>query len=142
MSNEITVNGKNIICHGFELQRSALVPIGEPSFEDWEACGIWLNTVDKSVQFWLGDWLNYGEYAYGEKYAQALESTEYSYGYLRQVAYVANKVQVLDRSNNLGFRHHYEVAGLERDDQKKYLKLAEEDNLAASEPVEASDLEG
>ncbi len=133
MSKAITVNDKSIVCHSFELQQSSLVPVGEPTLEDWEYCGLWLNNVDKSVQFWLGDWLNYGEYAYGEKYAQALESTQYSYGYLRQVAYVASKVAPSDRSNILGFRHHYEVAGLNPVEQRKYLLKAETENLSTKE---------
>lgn len=132
-SRDITASGDTITCYGFELRRSGMVPIGEPSYDDWERCGLWLNNMDKSVQFWLGDWINYGESRYGEKYAQALDMTEYSYSYLRQVAYVADKVQMLDRSNKLGFRHHYEVAGLERDEQIKFLRLAEEEGLSAKE---------
>ena len=35
------------------------------------------------MHFWIGDWLNYGERKWGEKYKEALEKTGYDYQTLR-----------------------------------------------------------
>ena len=45
--------------------------MGSPPYAEWEQCGAVLRQIDGAVQWWLGDWLNYGEHAYGEQYSQA-----------------------------------------------------------------------
>jgi hypothetical protein len=35
--------------------------------------------MEFSVMWWLGNCLRYGERAYGEKYAQAFDATDYAY---------------------------------------------------------------
>ena len=52
----------------FALDGTGLVVTGSPPYEEWERCGAVLHQIDGAVQWWLGDWLNYGEHAYGEKY--------------------------------------------------------------------------
>jgi DNA modification methylase len=88
-----------------------------------------LQRIEGMIQFALGDWLNYGEHAYGEKYAQAIEATEFKYQTLRVYAYVAANVPMLIRINNLLFSHHKEVAPLTEELQREYLQWAE-DNAA------------
>jgi len=41
----------------------------------WEAYGKGLRRAEAAIHWIIGDWLNYGERAYGEMYAQALEAT-------------------------------------------------------------------
>jgi hypothetical protein len=36
-------------------------------FAEWESLGHTLGRMEKAVQWWIGDWLNYGEREYGEK---------------------------------------------------------------------------
>lgn len=35
--------------------------------------------IEGAVQWWVGDWLNFGERKYGEKYAQGMDATGYAY---------------------------------------------------------------
>ena len=68
-----TAGGGPLQLGQFSLDTTALVVRGEPSFDEWESVGAFLHQVDGAVQWWIGDWLNYGEKAYGEKYSQALD---------------------------------------------------------------------
>jgi hypothetical protein len=48
-------------------------------FERWQSIGETLKQMERSVMWWLGDWLRYGERSYGEIYTQSIEETDYSY---------------------------------------------------------------
>jgi len=103
------------------------------SYEDWEAVGNRLRGRRESIHWWLGDWMNFGEATFGEKYSQALDQTEYDYAYLRQISFVCKNVPLLRRSNGLSFSHHREVAGMREDDQIYWLQTATEDNMSQKE---------
>lgn len=90
----------------FQCEASRLTVSGDPTFQQWEECGETLRTIEGAVQWWIGDWLNYGEHAYGEKYAQAVSETEAETW--RIYAHVANNVLI--RINNVPWSHHREVA--------------------------------
>ncbi len=45
------------------------------TFEEWIQIGETLRTIKRSLLWWIGDWLNFGERKWGEMYAQALETT-------------------------------------------------------------------
>jgi hypothetical protein len=59
-------------------QTGLLLPANLP-FERWQSVLETLRGTEFSVMWWLGDCLRYGERAYGEKYAQALDATDYAY---------------------------------------------------------------
>jgi N6-adenosine-specific RNA methylase IME4 len=92
----------------FSLKPTALVVKGKPSFDEWTECGVWLQHIAGALQFWIGDWLNFGERAYGEKYAQAVDESQADVW--RVYASVADNVPLLMRINNLSWTHHYQVA--------------------------------
>lgn len=93
-------------------------------YEVWEDIGVVLQKLERAVQFAIGDWINYGEAHYGEKYAQAIEVTPYKYKTLADYAYVANAVKSSVRTENLSFTHHKIVAHLRYEEQAHYLELA------------------
>ena len=95
------------------------------SYDDWSAIGETLQRMGFAIQFAIGDWLNYGERAYGEKYAQAILDTGRSYQTLMNYAYVANKIEFYLRRENLSFSHHSAIASLEPDQQARLLDDAE-----------------
>ena len=100
------------------------------SFEEWDSLGQQLAPVGKSIGFIIGDWINYGEKRYGEKYDEALKRTELAYQTLRDYAYVAGRVQMSFRNDNLDFTHHRVVAKLkDPNDQKHWLHMAEQHQL-------------
>ncbi|KKK95887.1 hypothetical protein LCGC14_2668300 [marine sediment metagenome] len=99
-------------------------------FDEWENIGLTLEFLAKSIQFALGDWLNYGEVAYGEKYAQAQSITEKNYQTLNNYAYVSRQVEIYRRRDDLSYSHHSEIAKYDSEDQVNYLAVAARDNLS------------
>jgi len=117
----------------FKATSTGLIIEGEPSVENWLEYGEKIKQVQGAIQWVLGDWLNYGERAYGEKYSQALDETGYSYDTLRHVALVAVKVEPSRRKHNLSWSHHLEVIKLNPDEQDFWLGKAEEENLSTKQ---------
>jgi hypothetical protein len=112
----------------FEFLPTSLVIHGEPTLADWEAIGDWLSVVKDATQWWLGDWLAYGEGAYPERFAQALDATKFEEGTLKQYEWVCRRVPPHNRrlpSTGMSFSHHREIADLEPDKQDVWLDKAE-----------------
>lgn len=92
--------------------------------------GVWhwlvekLQEADSAVQWWLGDALNYGEHAYGEKYTQAVEETGKSKQVLMNYASVARRVETSRRRDDVAYSIHVEVACLPAPQQEKVLAKA------------------
>jgi hypothetical protein len=103
---------------------TGLVIDGVLPFEAWLSIGVRLRHIGKAIQWWLGDWVAYGEHTYGDKYAQALDATDYAYGSLANLAYVARRIDFSRRRENLSWSHHYEVAPLEPEAQDYWLDRA------------------
>lgn len=110
---------------GFQLRKiginfdSDTVP-----FEEWEKLGDQLKKCARSCNWWLGDWMNYGERVYGEKYAQAVEVTGLDYQTLANIAWVCANVGLSLRKENLPFSHHALVAKMPIETQRKWLDKA------------------
>lgn len=131
--DEITNINNKLSLGNFYFDKTGLTVTGSPTFEEWQNCGDFLRQAEKSVQFWIGDWLNYGEKKYGETYSQALEITDYEYDTLRKTKYVSNQIEIGRRRPNLSFSHHQEVAPLSPYEQDKWLDRAENEGLTRNE---------
>lgn len=107
------------------VTETALELPGGLSFEDWEQTGETLGRIGRACQWWIGDWLNYGERAYGEKYTEAIEVTGYELGTLKNLAWVAARVERSRRRDVLSWSHHQEIAALGPADQERWLTSAE-----------------
>ena len=107
----------------------------------WMEVGDLLCACGKSIQFWLGDWLRFGERKFGEMYTQALERTNFSYQRLADVKYVADHVDFSLRNENLSFEHHKAVASLPSVEQKSWLTAADHEALSVRELRERSNPE-
>jgi hypothetical protein len=93
-------------------------------YDHWERIGRQLQLADMAVQWWIGDWLNFGERKYGEKYAQAIEETGRAMQTLKNYAYVARQIETSRRRDVVDFSTHAEVASLEPEDQERVLAKA------------------
>ena len=103
---------------------------GDLSFEEWEQLGVRLGDAERSIGFMIGDWINYAESKWGEKYNEAISCTGLEYQTLRNYAWVAKRVQLSARADNLPFRHHQVVAKLkDPEEQGHWLKMAEDHDL-------------
>lgn len=110
-----------------------------PSFEAWQSCGEWLRGVERRVQFWIGDWVNYGRERWGERSEQGIateaealasEATGWKPETVEQYARVARQVAPERRVADLPFSHHREVADLPPAEQTTWLARAQDENLS------------
>jgi hypothetical protein len=97
------------------------------TYERWASIGATLLLTHRAVMFWIGDWLRYGEARYGEKYAQAIETTDFAYQTLRNAVWVCEHVEMSRRRDNLSFGHHDAIAALDPGQQDELLERAAPD---------------
>lgn len=104
---------------------------GELSYEEWNAIGEQIIPMAKSIGFMVGDWVNYGESRYGEKYKDAVRRSGLTKETLFQYAHVARRVQILERSKVLDFCHHIVLARLkDPEEQRHWIKIAEDEKMS------------
>ncbi len=88
----------------------------------------------RTIKFWLGDCIRYGEGRWGQDcYQVAIQETGYSDQTLANVAWVAGKIEPSRRRESpaVSFEHHAEVAGIEKkEDQDRWLAEAEKEELS------------
>ena len=132
-------NGKGeMVVGGFRLTSTGLAVEGmlTPTFEEWDQLGQYLRRVHTGYQWWWGDWLNYGEGAYGERFSQALEATDWEEATLRQYAWVAKSVEKENRLDGVAFGHYVNgLASLEPAQQKVWAERIVAENLTQGQFV-------
>jgi len=119
--------------------------------DEWINYGEILKRVDEAKQWAIGDWLKDGKRHYGDGlYKEAERILGVSQAELRQFKSLSERFELLGRTNNLSWRHHYEVASIkkikEKEDGKlelskepdkekmqELLKKAEKENLSVKE---------
>jgi hypothetical protein len=121
---------KQLVVGGFTFGPTGIVKVdGAPTFAEWKEVGKAIRLMEKMIHWIIGDWLNYGERTYGQKYQEAEEQTGFEYGTLANDKYVAGQVEFSRRRENLSWAHHAEVAALESIQQDIVLLAAEQQGL-------------
>lgn len=101
-------------------------------FGSWQELVAGLRQQERSIMWWLGDALRFGERKYGEMYAQAVDATGYSVDTLRGAKYVAEQYpETVRRRTVLSFSHHREAAAL--DDRHEVLERAEKEGWSKND---------
>jgi hypothetical protein len=117
-----------------ELHHVSMALAPNLTFQEWLNVGHSLAQLSEASQWWIGDWVNYGEgQTYGEKYDEALKLTDYAYGTLRNYASVSKAFHLSRRRDNLSFKHHAEVAPLPEAKRNKYLNMAEDNGWSVAD---------
>lgn len=106
------------------LSKVAWNPEGELSLAGWLAQGQKLGHMGRSAGWWIGDWLRYGNAAYGERYVRAARATGYDVQTLMNMVYVASRFPASRRRENLSWSHHEALAALEPEEQDMWLDQA------------------
>lgn len=129
------VNGHVMTIGQFRLDDLGLVVnVSEPvDFEAWETTGKLFERADRALKWWVGDWLIYGEGAYGERYSQAIDSTGWDYQTIANARWVAGQIAYSRRRECLSWSHHAEVASLGEAEQDELLDSAIEYNWSVKE---------
>lgn len=128
-----TTTEQSLTIRGCQLTPKGAIFDENLPFEQWQSIGATLRYLEKSILFWVGDWINYGEKNFGEKYSQAIESTGYDVQTLKNAAWVASKVEKSRRRDNLSFSHHAEVASLPPKEQEEMLDQVQEHGMTRQE---------
>lgn len=123
-----------IALEGCVPDERGLILAEECTFEQWVEAGNKIHTAHDLSQWYLGDWLNEGERAFGEKYSQALDSTEFAMQTLKNAAWVCAGIpHEVRRTRQLSFTHHKLVVKLDITDQNHYLQMAVDNEWTAAE---------
>jgi len=128
LNNALTVTGDQPIYTPTSL---TLPP--DMTFEAWSSLMTSLLQMERSVLWWIGDALQFGEQKYGEMYTQAVETTAYSYGTLRNAKWVCGQIELSRRRDNLSWSHHYEVASLPVPEQESWLSSCQQDDISRNQ---------
>jgi hypothetical protein len=95
-------------------------------YDRYEALVTMFGQLHRTSAWLLGDALNYGEKVYGETYAQATVWTGLAEQTLTNYASVCGRIPRSRRRRELPFSVHAEIASLEPEQQKEWLKKASE----------------
>jgi len=102
----------------------------DTDFDQWAGIGRALQQMERSVMWWIGDWLRFGERRWGETYTQAVEATGYSRSTLQDAKWVAGAFQASERSEALSWSHHAAAAALPAPDRAEVLARAAAEKLS------------
>lgn len=121
---------------GAVTSTSLVLPANFP-IEEWLNLIGGLKNVKDRQKWYLGDAILFGEAAYGERYAQALDATDYDYQQLRNIVWVCRNVRHSVRTAALSFSHHQAVAALEPELQAKWLEVSINHGLTSKQLKQA-----
>jgi len=120
--------------YGVGMTQTSLVLPPDLSFEDYTEVGEFLFRLKAqreaeldTINWFIGDWLQFGEHKWGERYAQAVTETGLAYQTLANIQWTVAKFEdVSRRKERLTFTHHAAVAALPEADADELLDEAEE----------------
>jgi hypothetical protein len=103
------------------------------SYEQCESLASFLGHLHNSSKWWIYDLLIQIEMRYGDLVYQASEATGLSEQTIMNGMNIATKIPSSRRRPGVRFSTHAVVAALEPDDQKRWLKIAEDEGLKRNE---------
>lgn len=95
------------------------------TYEQWESAGWALQAMHSGIQFWIGDWLLYGERRFDQQAYQAVQD-QMGRGdnSLRQAVWVAERFEPKRRQPALTWTHHRLCAHLDEPQRYEILRQA------------------
>lgn len=94
------------------------------SYQVWSPVGKKLRHLNDWIKFSLGDWMNHGELAFGEQYAQGVDETGMTPETITHLKHIADVVpESIRRIDVLHYGHHVNVAPKKYDREAKIMWL-------------------
>ncbi len=115
------------------ISKVAWAPQRDLKQAEWFAAGRKLGVIGRCSQWWIGDWIRYGNSRWGEKYAEAARVTGYDVASLRNMAWVAAQFDSSLRSDKLSWSHHVLLAPLTADEQPVWIERAISERLSVAD---------
>jgi hypothetical protein len=122
---ELSKSGANFSALGLTLPEE--LPV-----ENWVHLGQQLNRSNQLVNWWMGDWAAYGQRKYG-RLKEFAEANGIDYGYLRDMVWVSESVELSPRRDNLEWTFYRDIASLPPKDQTKWINRIVENKLTRSQ---------
>jgi len=128
--DEAVVDDPVVAEHGpFVLTSAGAHATKKATEQEWTEATEWCKSVEKSVGFWLGDLVIYGEQHFHETYSQILDATGYAEQTINNAMSVAKRIPRARRRPNVPFSHHAEIAPLTDAQQDELLNKCEAEDL-------------
>lgn len=124
-----------VVAGSFKITPVGIDVIGEPTFNQWLECGRFLYKSSKSLHFLIGDWLLIGEFRWKDTYREAVERFGFEIQTLRNDKWIAQRIPLERRREDLSFSHHKEVADLEEEEQEELLEKATKEKLSTRDLI-------
>jgi hypothetical protein len=115
------------------LSAVAWTPNRDLDYRVWMIEGQRIGTMWRASPWWIGDWLSYGTARWGEQYVEAAKLTGYDPKSLRNIRYISSRFQLSLRRDNLTWSHHALLAGLDHDEQQRWLDRATLDHFSVED---------
>jgi hypothetical protein len=112
------------------FRQTSWSPRHELDLPEWIDQGRRLGALGRASNWWLGDWVRYGNARYGERYEVAARITGYEVQSLMNMAYVASRFAISRRRETASWSHHAELAALAPPDQDLWLDRVEREQLS------------
>jgi hypothetical protein len=116
-----------------ELTRVGWTPCTNLGLAEWSAVGRRFGEIGRCSQWWLGDWIKYGNAKFGERYSRAMKLTGYDVQSLMNMVYVASRFEISRRRENLSWSHHATLAPLDVAEQEYWLTRAIAEKLSVAD---------
>lgn len=116
-----------------EITRVGWTPSADIGLDEWSAVGRRFGEIGRCSQWWLGDWIRYGNARFGERYSRAAKLTGYDAQSLMNMVYVASRFEISRRRENLSWSHHAALAALDVAEQEHWLSRAVADRLSVAD---------
>jgi len=116
-----------------ELTRVGWTPSANLGLAEWSAVGRRFGEIGRCSQWWLGDWIKYGNAKFGERYSRAMKLTGYDVQSLMNMVYVASRFEISRRRENLSWSHHATLAPLDVAEQEYWLTRAIAEKLSVAD---------
>ncbi|MCA1679278.1 MAG: LmbU family transcriptional regulator, partial [Actinobacteria bacterium] len=118
---------------GAAVRRTGISFDARLPYEEWREFGGRIAMRASASLWWLGDWLRFGQEAYGRRYKEGVALTGLDYQTLRNYAVVARRFELSRRRDKLSFQHHAEVCALDDVEQDRWLDRAERGGWSRNE---------
>lgn len=117
----------------FDHRNTGLLVVGSPTLAQWKSEGETLLTVQRSLGWWVADWLAIGEARFGEDMCLQAISEKWSPGYLANCKWVGSRFIPSRRRESLTFSHHQDLASYTQEEQEEWLDRCEAEGWSRAE---------
>lgn len=138
--NEIVAQSHELATEVGLTDEVSWTPSADMNLETYLSIGKTFQQIQKSIAFWMGDWLCYGENRFGEAYSQALDDSGKANETLIKWRSVAARVPKEIRRKELSWTHTFYTAYCTERLRGPLLNLAVNMNLSSRELKEITRL--